>query len=84
MVYQFRAEGEEEPIYVADSALYSEATITELERQGVRWVSRVPETSLLAKALVAEEPVHWQGTEALHWYEQEVRIGDRAERWVVA
>ena len=61
VVYQFRAEREEEPIYVADSALYSEATMTELERKDVWWVSRVPETSTQAKALVAEEPATWQG-----------------------
>ena len=84
VVYQLRTEREEEPIYVADSALYSEATMTDLEQQGIRWISRVPETSLQAKAFVAEEPVHWQGTETLHWYEREVRIGDRTERWVVA
>lgn len=56
VVYQFRAEGEDEPIYVADSALYSDATMMALGQQGVWWVSRVPETSLQAKALVAQEP----------------------------
>jgi transposase len=84
VVYQFRAEREEEPIYVADSAFYTEATMTALEQKGVWWVSRVPETSLQAKALVAEEPAIWQGTEVLRWYEREVRIGGRKERWIVA
>ncbi len=84
VVYQFRAEGEEEPIYVADSAIYSEATMTDLDPKGVWWVSRVPETSTQAKALVAEEPASWQGTEALHWTEREVRVGTRTERWIVA
>jgi transposase len=84
VVYQFRAESEEEPIYVADSALYSEATMTSLSQQGVWWVSRVPETSLQAKALVAEESVHWQGTKELRWMEREVIIGHRTERWIVA
>ncbi len=83
VVYQFRAEGEAEPIYIADSALYSEATMSGLSDNGVWWVSRVPETSLQAKALVASEPVTWQGTEALRWSEQEVLIGDRTERWIV-
>ena len=36
-----------------------------------------------AKALVAEERVPWQGTEALRWAEREVAIGDRIERWMV-
>lgn len=83
VVYQFRTEQEEEPIYVADSALYSEATMTDLSRKGIWWVSRVPETSTLAKAVVAEESVNWQGTEVLRWAEREVSIGDRTERWIV-
>lgn len=83
VVYQFRAEREEEPIYVADSALYSEATMTELSQQGVWWISRVPETSLQAKALVTEEQVDWQGTAHLRWVEREVHVGERVERWVL-
>jgi len=84
VVYQFRAEREEEPIYVADSALYNEATMTDLEQKGVWWISRVPETSTQAKALVAEEPERWQGTETLRWCEQEVSIRERTERWIIA
>ncbi len=84
VVYQFRAEQEEEPIYVADSALYSEATMAEFERKGVWWASRVPETSTQAKVLVAEEALVWQGTEELRWCEREVRVGDRIERWILA
>ena len=84
VVYQFRAEREEEPVYVADSALYSEATMTELERKGVWWISRVPETTLQAKALVAEEALIWHGTEELRWCEREVSIGERTERWILA
>ncbi len=84
VVYQFRAEREEEPIYVADSAGYSEATMTDLDRKNIWWVGRVPETSTQAKALVAEEPASWQGNEGLRWYEREVRFGERTERWIVA
>jgi transposase len=84
VVYQLRAEREEEPIYVADSAGYSEATMTELDRKNIWWVGRVPETSTQAKALVAEEPASWQGNEGLRWYEREVRIGERTERWIIA
>jgi transposase len=83
VVYQFRAEGEEEPIYVADSALFSEATMADLSHKSIWWISRVPETSSQAKALVAQEPTTWQGTEALHWAEREVRVGIRTERWIV-
>src|SRR5215469_5399684 len=84
VVYQFRAEREEEPIYVSDSAGYNEARMTELDRKHVWWVGRVPETSTQAKALVAEEPATWQGNEALRWVEREVRIGERTERWIIA
>ncbi len=84
VVYQLRVEQEEEPIYVADSAIYNEATMTDLDRKHIWWVGRVPETSLLAKALVAEERADWQGTEVLRWVEREVSIGDRRERWIVA
>jgi transposase len=35
VVYQFRAEGEARPIYIADSALYSEATMAGLSDNGV-------------------------------------------------
>lgn len=84
VVYQFRAEREEEPIYVSDSAGYSEAKMTELDQKNVWWVGRVPETSTQAKALVAEEPVNWQGNEALRWVEREVHLGKRTERWIIA
>jgi transposase len=84
VVYQFRAEREEEPIYVSDSAGYSAARMTELDRQSVWWVGRVPETSTQAKTLVAEEPATWQGNQELRWVEREVRIGERTERWVIA
>lgn len=83
VVYQFRAECEEEPIYVADSALYNEAAMTRLSQKRVWWISRVPETSTQAKALVAEEAVNWQGTETLRWWEREVVIGQRIERWII-
>jgi transposase len=84
VIYQFRAEREEEPIYVSDSAGYSEARMTELDRKHVWWVGRVPETSTQAKALVAEEPANWQGNKEVRWVEREVRLGERVERWIVA
>jgi len=84
VVYQFRAEREEEPIYVSDSAGYSAAKMTELDRKNVWWVGRVPETSTQAKTLVTEEPATWQGNEELRWVEREVRIGKRSERWIIA
>jgi transposase len=58
--------------------------MTNLEQKGVWWISRVPETSTSAKALVAEEPAVWQGTETLRWVEREVQVGERKERWILA
>jgi transposase len=83
VVFQLRADHEDEPIYVADSAVYSEPRMTELEQHGVHWLSRVPETSTAAKALVAEDQVVWEGTETLRWYERMVPVGERSERWIV-
>jgi transposase len=57
--------------------------MTDLEQKRVWWVSRVPETSTQAKAIIAQEEVDWQGSVALRWSEHEVSIGDRTERWIV-
>src|SRR5262249_48881324 len=84
VVYQSRAEREEEPIYVAGSAICGKGTMTERDWKNVWWVGRLPEPSTQAKALVIEEPATWQGTEGLHWSEREVRLGERVERWIVA
>jgi transposase len=44
-------EAEGEPgIYVADSGVYSASNMRQLNEAGVKWVSRVPETSKEAKA----------------------------------
>jgi len=57
--------------------------MTDLEQKKVWWVSRVPETSTQAKAVIAEVQVNWQGSVVLRWSEHEVAIGDRTERWIV-
>jgi len=50
---QLRAEDPEEPrIFVADSGLYGEANMIRLGAADVRWVSRAPETSAEAKAVI--------------------------------
>jgi transposase len=62
-IQQFQAQvqqsNEEAGVYVADSGIYSEANITTLNQAEVGWVSRVPETILLAQANVQQEPEHW-------------------------
>ena len=52
---QLRANGDEQddteaPLFVADSGLYSAANVARLSAAGVRWISRVPDTSTEAKA----------------------------------
>src|SRR5215470_4387017 len=48
---QLREAGEEASVYVADNGVYSEANIKQLNQAGVKWVCRVSETSMEAKAL---------------------------------
>jgi transposase len=87
-------EEEEEPsIFVADSGLYSEANMTRLAEAGVRWVSRVPETSNTARSIIdLLDASDWCSSAdgRIRWYRREVTFppGDleeegRTERWVV-
>jgi transposase len=93
---QLREQGEDAPgIYVADSGLYCEANMRALQAAGVRWVSRVPETSRVAQALMRTEPPSWQHSVdgQLHWWGRlvpverpnalEPAVQPRAERWLV-
>jgi transposase len=54
LTQQLKESGERPSVYVADSGLYSTENMTTLNQAGVRWVSRVPETSTAAQALAAE------------------------------
>lgn len=75
----------EQPIYVADSGLYSAANMLTLNRAGVRWVSRVLETSKEAKAAVIQDEEAWQpsadGKHSLVVMQMQLPQGP--ERWVV-
>src|SRR5260370_24052529 len=48
------------PIFVADSGLYSADTVARLTTAGVRWISRVPDTSTEAHAALAVTDDAWQ------------------------
>jgi transposase len=74
------------PIYVADSGLYSEANMRQLNTAGVRWVSRVPETLLRAREAVADLDAPWrQGQdEGWEWWTKEVVWPYGRERWLIA
>jgi transposase len=89
LTQQLQAQGETQRVYVADSSLYSTENMIQLNQAGVRWVSRVPETSTAAQAIVHEHvatPVAWQhsadGTR--HWWSrQQSDLAQGAERWIV-
>jgi len=83
-----RPEEEESSIYVADSGIYSQANMTRLNAAKLRWISRVPETSItareeLAKALQTQ--TLWQESVDgdLRWYGCRVELPQGQERWVI-
>jgi transposase len=82
---QLRASGETAGVYVADSGLYSEANMRALNEAEVAWVSRVPETSSLAQAVVREEPTAWQHSDdaQLSWWSRTLELPQGQERWLV-
>jgi transposase len=82
---QLRASGEPAGLYVADSGLYSAATMRALNEADIAWVSRVPETSTVAQAIVREQPAAWQHSEddQLHWWARTLDVPQGPERWLV-
>jgi transposase len=52
---------------------------------GVRWISRVPETSRDAKALAREEPAQWETSADGHtrWFTRQLDLPQGQERWIV-
>jgi transposase len=78
---QLHGEGET-PLFVADSGMYSRENMARLNRAQVRWISRVPETSVEAKAAVREaDAAVWQQAGEL-WFAP-VATAPQGERWVV-
>ncbi len=79
---QLRAGAQDEsPIFVADSGLYSAENVARLNRAGVRWISRVPDTSEKARAALAVADDAWQHDGSL-WWAPAAQAPD-GERWVV-
>jgi transposase len=89
LTQQLRDSGETSGVYVADSGLYSTETMTQLNAAQVQWVSRVPETSTAARAIVQERlqtPDAWQGSPdgARRWWSREAAdLAQGPERWIV-
>ena len=73
---QLQPTAEAPGVFVADSGLYSQANMTQLNVAGVRWVSRVPETATLAQQAVQTEPGTWQRDDAdtRQWWRHCLRV----------
>lgn len=85
IVAQLREAGEEASVFVADNGVYSEANMRGLNQAGVKWISRVSETSTEAKTVLREGSEEWQHGEdgTVHWFTREMTLPQGAERWVV-
>jgi transposase len=76
------AEAEQEtPLFVADSGLYSAENVARLSTAGVRWISRVPDTSKEARTALAVPDDAWRQEGDLSWAAD--RPAPSGERWVV-
>ena len=79
-------EGDAEPsVYVADNGIYSESNMRQLNAAGVKWVSRVSETSTEAKTVLHEGSQDWQRSEdgSIQWFCREMELPQGSERWVI-
>jgi transposase len=79
-------ETEETPLFVADSGLYSAQNVAQLNTAGVRWISRVPDTSTQAHAALPVADDAWQqdpqDNERMVWWAP-VAQPPAGERWLV-
>ena len=79
-------EGDAEPsVYVADNGIYSESNMRQLNAAGVKWVSRVSETSTEAKTVLHEGSQDWQRSEdgSIQWFCRQMELPQGSERWVI-
>jgi transposase len=76
----------ETPIFVADSGLYSADNVARLGAAGVRWISRVPDTSKEAHAALKVADDAWQqdglNPARVRWWAP-VAKPPEGERWLV-
>ena len=82
---QLREANAEPGMHVADSGVYSEGNMRYLNEAGVKWVSRVPETSKEAKAVVQADSEQWQTAEdgSTQWYSRVMSLPQGTERWLI-
>jgi transposase len=72
-------------VYVADNGIYSEANMRQLNAAGVKWISRVSETSTEAKMVLQEGSQDWQRSEdgSIQWFCRQMELPQGSERWVI-
>jgi transposase len=84
---QLQAPENDPSFFVADSGIYSEANMRRFNEAKIPWISRVPETSKEAKAVVetATESAEWHDSAdgQSHWVTQTMSLPQGRERWVV-
>jgi transposase len=76
---------EPEPLSIFDSGGYSQANMTSYNQAKIKWISRVPETSTEAKAVLAEETGQWhQLSDGSGQYRACIMdLPQGKERWVI-
>jgi transposase len=72
---------DEAPIFIADSGLYSADNVARLSAAGVRWISRVPETSQGARSALQVTDDAWRHEGNLFW--APARQAPDGERWLI-
>jgi transposase len=82
---QLREASAEPSVYVADNGIYSEPNMRQLNAAGVKWVSRVSETSTEAKTVLQAGSQEWQTAEDgnTQWYRRLMTLPQGSERWVI-
>ncbi len=82
---QLREADAEPSVFVADNGVYSEPNMRQLNQAGVKWVSRVSETSTEAKTVLQEGSEEWQRSEdgSVQWYNRVMTLPQGIERWVI-
>lgn len=82
---QLQAVDAEPSVYVADNGIYSESNMRQLNAAGVKWVSRVSETSTEAKTVLQAGSQDWQRSEdgSIQWYRRVMALPQGSERWVI-
>jgi len=82
---QLQEPNEPERLFVADSGVYSTATMKQFAQVGLEWASRVPETMKESKELLDRSLTSWQEDQAqsVEYLPFLMQLDQRSERWVV-